>query len=93
VAFISSERSVRGIAPAVAASNDALPLLLMMMLADHRRVRESVGGALEGRIAEAVTAASRGHIEALRQCLEAALQHVGRHVPAAVLARFEPMCE
>jgi hypothetical protein len=91
VAFISSGRSVRGIAPAVAASNDALPLLLMMMLADNRRVRESVGGAFEG--AEAGTAASRGHIEALRQCLEAALQLVGRHVPAAVLARFEPMCE
>jgi hypothetical protein len=54
------------------------------MLAGNWRIRIGVSGATERRIADAIAASSRGHVLALGQCLEAALQHEGSHVPAAI---------
>jgi hypothetical protein len=54
------------------------------MLAGNWRVCVGVGGADHKRTTEAIAAAPRGDVLALRQCFEAALQHEGCHIPAAV---------
>src|SRR5258705_2724611 len=73
----------RDVTPAVAGPEGGLPLLFLAMLASNWRV--GVGGATERRIADAIAATSRRHVLALGQSVEAAREHVGYHVPSAVL--------
>ena len=75
----------RDVTPAVAGPEGGLPLLFLAMLASNWRVRVGVGGATERRIADAIAATSRRHVLALGQSVEAAREHVGYHVPSAVL--------
>jgi len=75
----------RDITPAVSSPEGVLPLLFLAMLAGSWRVSVGVGRAGDKRIADAIAAASRRHRLALRQCVEAARQHVVRDAPAAVL--------
>jgi len=65
----------RDITPALAGPEGVLSLLFLAMLAGSWRVRVGVGGATESRILEAIATTSRGHVLALGQCVEAALQH------------------